>query len=178
MLVVGDGLEHARRSPKDFFATRRNRTGGRKRAFVGWARGRRPCPTGSRVGHAALFPTNAGRMCDVRVPRWGAWPCACRAWPLAIRIEGQKQNQQLLRPCGAATHFSLLAQRKVGKRKGNPDVPPRAGAGCPALLEIHRPARTRPSMASDMRAFPRWISALLGGIERVVRSEKPPSCPA
>ena len=41
----------------------------------------------------------------------------------------------------------------------------------PALLGNRRPAQTRPSMASNIRTFPRRLPALLGAVQGVERQE-------
>jgi len=63
----------------------------------------------------------------------------------------------------AASYFLLLVQENVTKEKDTPSRNARMKpARCPALLAGLGPARTRPSMASNMRAFPPSPAPLLG----------------
>ena len=64
----------------------------------------------------------------------------------------------------AAEFLSLACPRERNQREGHPTLAPRC-ARCPALLAELGPARTRPSMASDRRAFPPSPAALLGAID-------------
>jgi hypothetical protein len=61
----------------------------------------------------------------------------------------------------AAEFLSLACPRERNQREGHPTLSPRF-ARCPALLAGLGPARTRPSMASNIRAFPPSPAALLG----------------
>ena len=61
----------------------------------------------------------------------------------------------------AAEFLSLACPRERNQREGHPTLAPDF-VRCPALLAGLGPARTRPSMASDRRAFPPSPAALLG----------------
>jgi len=59
--------------------------------------------------------------------------------------------------------LSLVSPRESNQREGDPGIA-RQRAPCPALLAGLGPARTRPSMASNIRAFPPSPAALLGAM--------------
>ena len=71
-----------------------------------------------------------------------------------------------------------VKKRKGGKRKHTHQgrrlgfLPNR----CPAVLGNFRPARTRTSLCSDMRAFPRNFPPLLGALEGTRCAPNPASC--
>jgi hypothetical protein len=72
-------------------------------------------------------------------------------------------------PSGPPSAFAPLLRRSArakrrNQEKARPTLAPRC-ARCPALLAGLGPARTRPSMASNMRAFPPSPAALLGAID-------------
>jgi hypothetical protein len=75
---------------------------------------------------------------------------------LLARVSSASAAAELLSLC--------VPKREVTKEKGHPALAPDF-VRCPVLLASLGPARTRPSLASDTRAFPPSPAALLGAID-------------
>ena len=80
-------------------------------------------------------------------------------------FSGTKRILREVSSASAAAEFLLFARAKRrNPEKARPTLAPAYGR-CPALLAGLGPARTRPSMASNMRAFPPSPAPRLGAID-------------
>ena len=80
-------------------------------------------------------------------------------------FSGTKRVLREVSSASAAAEFLLFARAKRrNPEKARPTLAPAYGR-CPALLAGLGPARTRPSMASNMRAFPPSPAPRLGAID-------------
>ena len=95
-------------------------------------------------------------------PAGGTSYCAAVTWPgLAPACAPRPLHRPAGRGCPAATHFSLLRQRKVSKRKATRSLGPlRCATGQPAVLEPSGVSLN--SLRSDNASPDPLVSALLG----------------
>jgi hypothetical protein len=85
-----------------------------------------------------------------------------------LNLFGSSRRKRIVRRASsasaAAESLFFASPKKRNHKKGDPTLAPRC---CPALLASLGPARTRPSMASNIRAFPPSPAALLGAIDGI-----------